>query len=230
MNRLKFVALSAALTSALFLAGPASAQVWNEINAGDSLTTAEGMTGVDTQTLTGIHGMLDSTLYVDSTPLYQVDLYRIYIDDPLNFSARTTSSNPDDTALFLFDSTGRGVYTNDDNTDDLLSTLPVGGPQTNSFYYLAVALGGFTALDFGGSNIFMTGGSFSDVYGADPAAGTLASWGQGFPSFIEGSFAYDIALTGARTAPIPEPSTVLLFALGLGGLVASRFVRRAPAL
>lgn len=227
MKRLKFVALIAAVTSALFLGGPASAQVWNEINAGETLTTAEGMTG--NSALTGIHGMLNSTLLVDSTPLYQVDLYRIYIDDFAHFSARTTSSNPDDTALFLFDSTGKGVYTNDDNASDLLSTLPVGGPQADSFYYLAVSLGGFTAFDAMANNIFMTG-SFTDVLGANPAAGTLASWGQGFTSLTESSLAYDVALTGARTAPIPEPSTVLLLALGLGGLVARRFARRAPVL
>ena len=227
MNCLKFATLAAALTSALFLAQPAFAVVWVEsgAGAGETLATAEVTIGTQSQPLTDIFGTLDTVLRVNSLPRNQVDVYRIFVNDFASFSARTVSSNPDDTALFLFDSAGKGVYTNDDNAGDLLSTLPPGGPQTNDFYYIAVSVGGFSARDAASNNVFLSG-SFTDVLAGNPAAGSLASWDEGFATLTEAGLPYDIALTGALVAVIPEPPTVLLLLVGMGGLLGSRSMRR----
>ena len=226
MNRLKSAVLTAAVASALFIAGAARAEVWIEAPPGAGETTATAQITGSTlgAALSEIRGTLNTVLMVDSTPRNEVDLYKIFIDDFSSFSARTVSSNPDDTALFLFDFNGRGVYTNDDNSLDLLSFLPAGGPLSNGFYYIGVSVGGFTALDAASKNVFLTG-SFTDVLAGDGAAGALASWDQGFATLSEGGLAYDIALTGAVVG-IPEPTTALLLLAGLGGLAARRMQGR----
>ena len=49
------------------------------------------------------------------------------------------------------------------------------------------------------------------------------------PTTLNGSFTYSLAGTLDFTNSIPEPSTLVLFALGLGGLVAMRWRRRSWA-
>lgn len=227
MNRFKIASLAATALVGLSLSGAASAIVWNEAppGAGETIGTAQVTVGTRFSPLTNIRGMLDTLALVNQDPRSEVDVFRISITDFSSFSARTVSSNPDDTALFLFDSAGNGVYTNDDNGTDLLSTLPPGGPSANGLYYIAVALGGFSAWDAMGDNLFLSG-SFTDVLGPS-GAGPLASWSTSFPTLSEAGLAYDIELTGA-VAAIPEPTTALLMLLGLGGIVAARSVRRQP--
>lgn len=226
MKRLRSTFLGAVLGAFVLLSTPAAALVWFEAapGAGDLLDTAQVTDGGGSfAALDGIRGLLETTAPVDADPRSEVDLFKIYIDDYLSFSARTLSTNPDDTALFLFDAAGLGIYTNDDNPGDLLSTLPAGGPQSNGFYYIAVAVGGFMALDGSDLNVFLNG-SFSDVLGADPDAGALAAWSPGFATLSESPMAYEIAFTGARVA-VPEPGMALMFMLGVGGLLAARRAR-----
>ncbi|MEO8079688.1 MAG: PEP-CTERM sorting domain-containing protein [Caldimonas sp.] len=228
MSRLHSLALSAVLVSAMVAATPAHALAWNESppGAGETLATAQTIDGVAGTTLTDIFGTLETVTLVNATPRNQVDLYRIFIDDVSTFSATTLSGNPDDTALFLFDSAGFGIYSNDDNGFDLLSTLPVGGPTVPGIYYLGVSVGGFVARDLFGTGLFLSG-SFTDVVGADPAAGGLSYWDEGFATLNEGGLAYDIALTGVSVVAVPEPSELLLLLAGLGAVAARLRRRRA---
>jgi hypothetical protein len=215
--------LAAWLTAAaIALPGWAQASVWVEggpTGAGDLLNTAQITSTSGTNALTGISGSLTASVPVGGGPRYQVDLYQIRIGDFTTFSARTLDTGFD-TALYLFNATGFGVYMNDDMPDGsaLTSLLPSGdasGPMANGLYFLAVALGGFVAEDLNGLSMFLAGG-FNDVLGSDPGAGTLAGWG-GFDSFSESPLSYFIELTGATGAELPEPGTAgLLLAAALG--------------
>jgi hypothetical protein len=234
MKRTKFAALFAAVTVTAALPTAATAGfVWTETGAdgaGDLLPTAQTVYDSAFNTLDEIKGTLTSIVPVGtipSAPIFQVDLYKIRINDFNNFSAKTVSSQPfvDDTALYLFNDTGFGVYMNDDNAADLLSTLPasdVNSPTSNGIYYLAVALGGFVANDASAMSMFGAGG-FADTAAGDPSAGPLAAWTPGFQALSELPFAYDIILTGATNGDLPEPgSLALLMAGGIGAWLARR--------
>jgi hypothetical protein len=208
MSRFKVTAATLAAATALLFAGSASALTWYETGAGDTLASAEAVTGA----FDAISGFLDVSTPVNGTPEIEVDLYQISINSYASFSASTTAG--DDTALFLFDATGAGVYTNDDNGFDLLSTLPAGnaaGPTANGIYYLAVAVGGFLALDSLSNSLFAPG-SFTDVLAGVPGVGPLAAWAPQFPFLSESGMGYQVVLTGVGA--VPEPSTVLLMCAG----------------
>lgn len=230
MNSLKRLALAVGFVSLLAAALPANALVWFESSkgAGETIATAEVTASPVNQPLTDIFGTLSTVLFVNTLPRYQVDLYKIYISDYTVFTARTVSATPDDTKLFLFNSAGKGVYSNDDNGFNLLSLLPAGGPRANDFYFLGISVGGFIARDASMNDIFPSF-SFTDVVGASPLAGSLASFEEGFASFGESRITYDIALTGARVAAVPEPSTVLLMLAGFGGLLGRSTRRKNKA-
>lgn len=225
---LQLAALACVLGSGLAAPGLAKAGlVWGELGAGDVLATAETTYSSAYSMLDGIHGNLLATTVVDGTPVYQVDLYKIRITDAASFSARTTGSTAFDSALYLFDANGNGVYMNDDDGVSTLSGLPAGdasGPTSAGIYYLAVALGGYLAEDFSSLSVFLAGG-FTDVLGADPAAGALNGWAAGFTAYSESSLSYDIALTGATNAELPEPASLALVLAG--GLAAGLSRRRA---
>ena len=224
MKRMNIAALLTAIGSVLACPTASAAYIWTENAAGELISSAEVVTGAALHALDGIRGTLATSLLLGAAgPRNEVDVYKIFIDNALGFSARTVSSNPDDTALFLFSGSGNGVFMNDDNGVDLLSALPgVGGI---GFYYLAVAIGGFAALDAAANSVFLPGG-FTDVLGVALASGALAAWSEGFPTLAEPPLAYDIVLTGARVAQIPEPTSLAL--LGLAGFAAWR-ARRPSA-
>ena len=160
---------------------------------------------------------------VVGSAFYEVDMYRIGISNFNTFSARSVSSNPDDTSLFLFNSLGLGVYMNDDTMTDLLAFLTAGsalGPMSNGIFYLAVALGGIEAFDDIGVANFLAGG-FTDIRGGNAAAGAVGSWTPTFQSGTE-LLNYSILLTGAVVAGIPEPATIALVLFALSGVAASR--------
>jgi hypothetical protein len=229
--------LAAWLTAAaIALPGWAQASVWFEsgpTGAGDLLNTAQITSTSGTNALTGISGSLTASVPVGGGPLYQVDLYQIRIGDFTTFSARTLDTGFD-TALYLFNATGFGVYMNDDMPDfsALTSLLPSGdasGPMANGLYFLAVALGGFVAEDLNSLSLFLAGG-FNDVLGSDPAAGMLAGWSSGFESTSESPLSYFIELTGATGAELPEPGTAgLLLAAALGLWATARARTRSSS-
>lgn len=160
-----------------------------------------------------------------------VDLYLINITNPATFSATTvntlTNGTGLDTALFLFDSNGRPVYGNDDDASGTVvtSTLSAGnslGPIVAGLYYLAIGLSGAEPVNFANIALFVTTTSTA-TRGPNPIAANnpLANWDT---SNVNGSFPtfpsnYQIDLTGATTAAIPEPSTLAFTILGVAGLI-----------
>jgi PEP-CTERM motif len=196
--------------AAVAFAAPAGATPWTESgDAGDLVGTAQVTVG--TGALTSIDGAIAS---------YMSDLYLIHIDDPTAFSASTVGGAGFDTQLFLFDSTGVGVYANDDSSG-LQSTLPAGnanGPTAVGDYLLGISSWDRDPVNVGGL-VFPTT-PFSGVLGPnnlDP----LTGWSS------TGSFngTYSIALTGtsfAQATSVPEPGTALLMGAGLLGLVLLR--------
>lgn len=192
--------------------------------AGDGLTTAQVTYSASYETLDRITGALTTSFPdVNSNPIYQVDLYKIRVADVSTFSARTLGQSGDDTQLYLIDKDGKGVYTNDDTGFDFLSLLPAGGlPGLSAdVYYLAVAIGGYLAQDAGGASLFMSG-DFSDVLGGDANSGPLAGWSTPNLNFSEVAYSYEIALTGATNAELPEPGVFALAAVALGAAGIAR--------
>lgn len=214
MKRLTLAASTLAAMAALALPTTASAGfVWNEHapGAGDVLATAQATYDSTFNTLDAISGALNNT-----TGAYEVDLYRIRIDNPANFSA-TVLGDPLDFALYLFDAAGLGVFMSDDNPfpNPVLPALP----GAAGVYYLAVAFALSNPVDAADSAIFDF--TASPVEGPT-GAGPLASW-QLQPSFAGSPFSYDILLTGATNSDIPEPATAaLLLAGGIGAWLSRR--------
>jgi hypothetical protein len=199
---------------------PASASIWVENgDAGQSLNTAQHTGGMSE--LLDIFGWLSA----DPSFLDLVDLYSIYIPDPLAFQADTgDGSDPfaiQDPMLFLFDDHGRGVYMNDDGAFPPQSTL---GALPSGFgagiYYLGIAFAGVTPIDILSQDIFDAFGSLARL-SDQPLGGWIGS--PLSPNFdIPGG--YQIVLAGALG--IPEPGTVLLIVAALLVGFPLRRVRR----
>jgi hypothetical protein len=203
---------------ALLSAAPAQGLVWNEVGAAGNLPASAQVT-LGVGPLTQIAGSLDE--------LTEVDMFQIWIEDPLGFSAATVSSSLSvpDPQLFLFDGSGLGVFMNDDADSGLSgsqSELPAGhpsGPPAAGLYYLAI--GRFDNEPFSDSGrIFMD--SIQTTGPADPGGqDPVTSWNDdviGHPDF---ETLYQIDLTGARAA-VPEPGTLAIVLSGLAGLSALR--------
>lgn len=217
-----------ALCTASFLAiTSAEAVIYSEVgDAGQLRSTAQPTAanqGAANQPLTQILGSL-----LTGT---DIDLYAINIVNPAAFSATTVNTLTNgsflDTALFLFDSSGRPVYANDDDASgtNVTSTLPAGnalGPQVAGLYYLAISLSGAEPVNFANLLLFAMAANSTDLRGPNPSAtGPLTNWDT---TNVDGSFPtfpsnYQIDLTGATTAVIPEPNTLAFTVLGVIGLV-----------
>jgi hypothetical protein len=230
----KFAALLTAAAALSLPTGAMAGFVWNETapGAGDLLGTAQTTYDSGFNSLSGIGGALTGVVPVNGQSYYNVDLYKIRINDFAAFSAKTVVNNDMDTALFLFNAGGMGVYMNDDVPNSFSSLLPAtdaNGPVSDGIFYLAVALGGFVANDAGGLPVFLTGG-FTDVLGGDANAGPLAGWANSLAFNGEvPPLSYFIELTGATNAELPEPGTIgLVLAAGLGLWVSRRRAPRTP--
>jgi hypothetical protein len=229
MAKLTFVFLATFLMAAI----PASlrAQVYAEpVDAGQTLGTAAVTTG---NSLTTITGTLSSNT--------DADLYKIDITSPTTFSATTdnsvTNAAETDTELFLFDSLGRAVASNDDTSGtSYTSTLPAGGTLTVSLssgiYYLGISASGNEAVNAANDLIFSRDDQgYASTAVVGPATAVNSTVLAGFNSnAYDGAYlagGYEIDLTGAAPAQIvasPEPSTwaLLLF----GGFAGTIMLRR----
>ena len=166
-----------------------------------------------------------------------IDLFAINITNPLNFSATTvnslTSNAGADTALWLFDSTGRAVYANDDDPSGttLTSTLSAGssfGPLVAGLYYIGISLSGSEPVNFANINLFAFMSSTS-LRGPNPnASGPLTDWDSTLANGSGTTFPanYQIDLVGATTSAVPEPATVALSVFGALALVVAAKKRR----
>jgi len=179
---------------------------WAEIeDAGDLPETAQNIVG---------NGPLEFIVgYLDSPT--DVDMYVIFITGGGGFSATTVGWTSDvDTQLTLFDSTGTGIYSNDDfAAGNLQSTLPAFNmltPTVPGIYYLAISDWDYDPVSFEGyifphpSSI----GSDTDVNGPTGPGGALpiTAW-EGISTIGGGS--YTIALTGsAAIEPAPKNANI----------------------
>lgn len=194
--------------ASMLLAGPAAAFVWTEVgDAGQLLNTAQLTNGAGD--LDAIDGVLDDVI--------DADLFKIHVHDAGVFEASTEGASFD-SQLFLFDSSGLGVTHNDD-----YPVLFGGSRITGQFlsgpgdFYLAISGFDVDPRSAGGS-IWLNGSPLLELEPDGPGRNApLSGWTQN--GFQPEPSEYRIELQGARfvTNPVPEPGTVVLLALGLGG-------------
>jgi hypothetical protein len=185
---------------------PAEAFTWTEVeDAGDLPGTAQNLT--QSGPLEFITGSLASPT--------DVDMYVIFITGGGNFSAITVGWTAEvDTQLTLFDSSGFGIYANDDfNSETRQSTLPALNPLTPTIpglYYLAISDWDYDPVSSGGY-IFPHPDSVLSYTAVDgptgPGGGSpIVGWGG---ISISGGGSYTSALTGATAiASLPEPANL----------------------
>lgn len=191
-------------------------------DAGETLGTAQVIQS-GSQPLESISG----TLFRDA------DVFNIFLTGGQTFSATTISPGTlvelpvdnllgvptkvlEDPQLFLFDSSGRGVYANDDSFGSSQSTLPSGGfsPSDSGIYYLALSSFDYDPVSTGG--VIFPSEPSTEVYGPTGPGGGLSL--SGFEGASNSSGNYSIALSGAQT--VPEPSSTLgMLAFGALGAV-----------
>jgi hypothetical protein len=231
MIKLTVAALSLGLT--LILPGLADTIVAS--GAGSLPGTAQDLSS-DTS-LTEIDGTL---AFPDG-----VDMFKIDILNPLNFSAFTVSVGAfgvPDPELFLFDASGLGVYENDDasasNTQSCLpsadsinpcaSSRGGSGPVTPGIYYLAITRSENSPLSDMGE-IFSPLQS-TDVVGPDLTAGggdPVIGWDGDFFTGTD----FDLTQFDIQIADTPEPAMWPLLAAALVALMLFRrklLFRRKP--
>ena len=214
-----------ALCGTVGLTGTANATAVIESgDAGQLPGAAQDITGV---AATSISGALVVTGDAKSGFTGDVDMYAIHIGDTGAFSA-TVTLLPDagfyDSQIFLFDSAGIGVLTNDDGVGiGLRSSIPIGslaGPA--GLYFLAISDWNNDPVSADG-RIFPD--TFSGVWGPTGSGGALPISGWNNDIWDPETGRYTIALTGV-TAAVPEPATLAIFGIGLVGL---GFMRRRRA-
>ena len=174
----------------------AHATTYNEtVDAGESILTAQSVPGGTDL----ISGSIDTN---------DADMYGFYWGGGAFFA--NTIGSPMDTQLFLFDSTGAGVWANDDCvvSCDAQSQITDAGLSAGS-YFIAVSGYNNDPLDAGASLIFPST-PFNVQFGPNDGD-VLASWSRG----NSGSYTINISPTGV----VPVPAAVWLFGSGLLGLV-----------
>jgi len=192
------------------IAGP----VWCEVGeAGKTTSSAEVPVG--TGSIGKIKGRLDGVLLSHRAFINGgtgtgdfVDLYRIYIADPANFTATTVNplaGSPFDTHLWLFDHQGFGLLANDNSNATPFSTFgnfsdDGTGVVVNQpgIYYIAVSGRQHVPISTSGP-IFNTGVP-DEVSGPDGSGGAdpLIDWAG--PPLIGN---YEINFSGVRFPPCP---------------------------
>jgi len=226
-------AAALAVCAATATAGP----IFDEPPGGDAGNTIDTAEDVRTATGEGDIGLIKGEIkgsggYVGGFGDFQ-DLYRIYIADPLQFSAQTFALEPQgglrDPMLYLFDEQGRGIMAmnnigdeelqaklvNDDGNGNLLFDTP-------GIYYLAITSAMSEATVLYQNEIvplFEMGLSEHQVGQVVPHAPwfaePLAGWTP--PTDYENIGLYEIGLTGVVSLPIPGPGGLAVLALATLG-------------
>ena len=223
MHRRFSLGLSTAL--AFTLVSPAFANVIVASGAGSLPATAQNLTTLYPTEITGSF---------DPGEPNSVNVFEIDIMEPALFSAQTIDTGAfgvDDPELFLFDSSGNGVYMNDDetggNTQACLpsasanpcpSSVPAGVNLTPGDYYLAIAYSENMPID-GLSNEIFSPALSTDVVGPNGGVGPVAGWDDNsFASPDTDLVNYQIDLSGT----VPEAATGLLSATACIGFLILR--------
>lgn len=202
-------------------------------DAGQCFGYAQDVTGFGR--LDGIQGTLPTDSNLLNPP--DIDLFRISIDDPVNFSATTVNSGTSpflDTQLYLFQSDGTGVIANSITSftpfPEFRSTIPVDTVTTAGQYLLGIALFGSRPIAADGSFLFPDL-SLSDDVATPLTSGVLDDWST--LQLSDPNQDYRIDLTGASflepAAVIPEPASAAIWAcIGLVAFRGRRRLRRSP--
>ena len=207
---------------AVVYAGQAQAVTFAEsLDAGDNLNTAQVIPS-GTFSLDSISGSLFEN---------DADLFQIFLTGDQTFSATTKNAQTDqisiddllgistelaaDPQLFLFDSAGRGVYTNNDRFGSLQPTLSSSGfsPTGSGIYYLAISSSGYNPVSNGAS-------IFPNAEDGEVLPNNSNFILTDFVGTSDTNGRYDIALSGAKA--VPEPTSIL----GILSLSAWGAVRR----
>ncbi|BCW95854.1 MAG: DVUA0089 family protein [Fimbriimonadales bacterium] len=209
------------------LMASAGAQTWDETtdgggDAGDLPASAQ--TTIGTGALNTITGTYDAS---------DADLFLIKIVDPQSFSAIYNASTNFDTQIWLFDASGNGIAHNDDRSGlglrsglagtDVFTTGVNAGQTIASqlvaggLYLLGVTRYNRDARDGANAAIFANS-PFSGIHSPQAGAGPLASW----VNSTVGNGVYQIDLTGAEYAAVPEPASMVALGAGLAGLLGLR--------
>ncbi len=215
-------------------------------DAGETLNTAQVISPASSQPLDAISGTL----------IGNADVFKIYLTGGQNFSASTVSNytlnqlpgaiaqaenynaanllSPTkvdtllDPALALFDSTGKGIYSNDNSFGSAQPTLTSAGlsPTQSGYYYLAIFNSGSLPVDASTNPIFPTNLTQDQEIGpTNPNSSFTGFTSSSTINPVQGIPNYTIFLTGAQAgaqaAAIPEPSSMLgIWAVGALGAVA----------
>lgn len=216
----KLFALAAALVALGLAASGAHAQTWTKTGTPGNLPSNAQIT-VGTGSLSSIIGSFTTTSTASTAS--RPDLFQIYIDGSSPFTATTIGFDTTiyDTQLFLFDSTGAGVYANDDTTEYAKgATLNPISPVAPGLYYLGVAAYGAIPRAGTGAAFDIFPNTFDDTTGdvgltglktpTPGVTGPLTNWFLSGADVETGT--YSISLTGTTYAsPVPEASTWLSF-------------------
>ncbi len=205
----------------------AASSIWNE---GDN---SEGPAGgqIKNANVTVGFGALTDIVGTLGDVTGGSDLYEIYISDPGTFSATTTGNGSKpviDPALYLFDTSGDGLFGNDNiSGTDFQAQIPVGTTSllTAGLYYILIAPSGNLPEDKNGNSIF---GAITGQTGIFDGSGILKKYG-GTPSADDSGKGYDIQLTGAEFAYTPEPGTLTFVGIGVAMLAWNRGKRQRAA-
>ncbi len=198
----KFFVVALVFLLWLWLPLDAKSAAWVEVgDAGQLPDSAQGIIGV--KPLTEITGSINN--------VNDIDMYKLMITDPVNFTASTVGGVGFDTALWLFDSGGSAVIADDDverlSGDPLLqSTLSKGSvfqPTDPGVYYLAITPYYNVARSLSGMYVFVDSKLASDfnlVHGPmyPPFDPVISYW----ESDGEQSGAYTIYINGV--SPVPD--------------------------
>jgi PEP-CTERM motif len=216
-----------------FLALASAGTIWHEGDNGEggagglpngaNVTIGEG-------SLTDIIGTLS-----DETA--GADMYEIYISDPANFSATTAGhgGNPIvNPSIYLFDSTGAGLFGNDNlSGGDSQAEIPAGTLDSLSagLYYVLITPSGNLPENKNGESIFGDLTNTTTVGAGSSSPLIIRKYGTSgtTPDPADSGSGYDIQLTGAEFAvQTPEPTTLGFAVVGLAALAlrARRAARR----